>query len=97
MKVFIDFLHRNGSMKIPILYLHRLLRLIPLLAASLLFSTSLLKFFGSGPLWSISYESFRANCGKYWWSTLLYAQNYLNPDEIVRRNYLFKIAFEYFC
>lgn len=37
---------------------------------------------GSGPLW-FSYIAGSINCDKYWWTSLLYIQNYYNPDSIV--------------
>ncbi|XP_055304016.1 uncharacterized protein LOC129569308 [Sitodiplosis mosellana] len=71
----------QGRINISLLYFHRYLRLTPLLFISVLFSMSLLRFFGSGPLWS-QLMNINTNCEKYWWSTLLYVQNYVNPNDI---------------
>lgn len=69
-------------MNVPLLYLHRYLRLTPLLIVTVLFSMSLIRFFGSGPLWPNMIESLGIQCERYWWSTLLYIQNYANPKQM---------------
>lgn len=77
---------RNLS-QIPIIYFHRYLRLTPLLFAVVLFSITLLRFFGSGPLWPMFTNMITNQCEKNWWSTLLYVQNYVNPTEICVSNF----------
>ncbi|XP_031627930.1 nose resistant to fluoxetine protein 6-like [Contarinia nasturtii] len=72
----------KGKINIPLLYFHRYLRLTPLLGVSFLFTMSLLKFFGSGPLWPMLIDISSSQCSIYWWSTLLYVQNYVNPNKI---------------
>lgn len=64
-------------------YLHRYLRLTPLLAISFLVSMSLLRFVGNGPVWPLTLDFLSKSCERYWWSTLLYVQNYVNPNDIV--------------
>jgi hypothetical protein len=66
--------------------LHRYLRYTPLLAALLLFLITLMKHivfapmsYLEGGIWNIV-----PNCEKWWWTTLLHVQNYVNPTEIVR-------------
>ncbi|XP_031342901.1 nose resistant to fluoxetine protein 6-like isoform X2 [Photinus pyralis] len=58
-------------------YLHRFLRLTPVLAAEIVFVVTLLRQFSSGPLWThiIDTQLIEA-CQEYWWKTLLYVQNY---------------------
>lgn len=56
----------------------------PALAAAVLFTAHLLRYVGEGPRWeSISY--LEQGCQKYWWTTLLYVQNYVNNDTYVSR------------
>ncbi|KAF2881927.1 hypothetical protein ILUMI_24242 [Ignelater luminosus] len=62
-------------------YLHRFLRLTPLLAALVLIHATVLKHLGSGPLWNLMITSISQPCKTYWWSTLLYIQNYVNAEE----------------
>lgn len=90
------------------IYVHRYLRLTPILAFIIIVSLSLIKRVietsirliiimwngfiiwifmmifkvGSGPLW-FSYLASAINCDKYWWTSLLYIQNYYNPESIV--------------
>lgn len=73
--------HRNGKINIWLLYAHRFLRLTPLMGASVLLSMSLMRFMGSGPVWPLSMDYLRQSCKRYWWSTLLYVQNYVNPSD----------------
>ncbi|XP_031639007.1 nose resistant to fluoxetine protein 6-like [Contarinia nasturtii] len=71
----------KGRINIPLLYFHRYLRLTPLLGVTFLISMSLLKFLGNGPVWPLLMTK-DTSCEKYWWSALLYVQNYVNPTEM---------------
>ncbi|XP_017119535.1 nose resistant to fluoxetine protein 6 [Drosophila elegans] len=66
----------KGKLNIPLMYLHRYLRLTPILAVSILLYLKLLPLMGDGPLfgnWNFdSYDS----CNDNWYWTLLYIQNY---------------------
>ncbi|KAI8045287.1 nose resistant to fluoxetine protein 6 [Drosophila gunungcola] len=66
----------KGKLNIPLMYLHRYLRLTPILAVSILVYLKLLPLMGDGPLfgnWNFdSYDS----CNDNWYWTLLYIQNY---------------------
>lgn len=73
---------RKGNINVPLLYFHRYLRLTPLLGISFLFTMSLLRFLGNGPIWPSLMDFFSGQCEKHWWTTLLYIQNYVNPDDI---------------
>ncbi|XP_058454323.1 nose resistant to fluoxetine protein 6-like [Malaya genurostris] len=76
-------LEKKRKLNLPLMYVHRYLRLTPALAALVLLSATLLKYFGSGPFWSGSAVATLSDpCEKYWWSALLYVQNYVNPTEI---------------
>ncbi|XP_031623576.1 nose resistant to fluoxetine protein 6-like [Contarinia nasturtii] len=75
-------LEKKGRLNVLQLYVHRYLRLTPLLAISLLISVSLYRFGEIGPLWTAMIEMNKKQCENYWWSTLLYVQNYVNPEEL---------------
>lgn len=75
-------LDRNWLRNIPLIYLHRYLRLTPVFAALILFTVGILPEFSSGPLWNTSLKLSVDMCNRYWWSALLYVQNYVNPDHI---------------
>lgn len=68
------------------MYAHRLLRLTPLMGATILLSMSLMRFLGNGPVWPLSMDYLRQSCQKYWWSGILYIQNYVNPENYVSTN-----------
>lgn len=87
------FLCRTGKLSVLSLYLNRYLRLTPLFAATVLLSMTLLRFLGSGPMWPILLQFFSGHCHKYWWSTLSYIGNYVNPDQLVRIVYYFIYIF----
>lgn len=84
--LFQNSLFRKGRINIPKLYLHRFLRLTPLLGVSILFSLSLLRFMGNGPIWPRMLDRLSKQCELYWWSALLYTQNYVNPRNMVGIN-----------
>lgn len=48
-----------------------------------LVSATLLEYMGSGPRWPFLTLYFQKNCQENWWSTLLYVQNYVNPQKMV--------------
>lgn len=82
---------RNGKLDIISLYINRFLRITPTLAVIILISVSVLRFLGSGPMWSTSIYIYSAACQRYWWSALLHVQNYVNPNQVVKLN-ISKIA-----
>ncbi|XP_052756093.1 O-acyltransferase like protein-like [Galleria mellonella] len=59
-------------------YLNRYLRLFPVLAACVLLQASLFHRASDGPVWDEVGRQTH-HCRKYWWSTLLFMQNYYNP------------------
>ncbi|CAK8686761.1 unnamed protein product [Clavelina lepadiformis] len=66
---------RNGKINIPLMYLHRYIRLTPPYAFLILMSVSLWPKFGTGPMWPALGHSLQAQCDKYWWTNLLYINN----------------------
>lgn len=75
--------YRKGRINILMLYFIRYFRLTPLLGISFLFSMSLMRFMGSGPLWPTKIDMWSQSCERYWWSALLYIQNYVNITDLV--------------
>ncbi|CAD7090169.1 unnamed protein product [Hermetia illucens] len=74
-------LQKRASLNILRLFFHRYVRLFSIFAAAVLFCTTLFKYIGDGPLWNTEIEVFNP-CRKFWWSTLGYVQNYVNPEEM---------------
>ncbi|XP_030245897.1 nose resistant to fluoxetine protein 6, partial [Drosophila navojoa] len=66
---------RAGRLHVPLMYLHRIVRLTPVLAIAVLFLMTLFPRLDSGPLWQ-QFTSSSQLCYETWWATLLYVQNY---------------------
>ncbi|XP_028158732.1 O-acyltransferase like protein-like [Ostrinia furnacalis] len=64
--------------KLHLFYLHRLLRMWPILAAMVLIQASFLHRTTDGPYWDVVAKNVN-DCRVYWWSTLLFVQNWVNP------------------
>lgn len=77
------FSFREGKFDIFSLYWQRYLRLAPLMAVCALVIATVFPFFGSGPIWPARAHMEAAHCQQYWWSSMLYIQNYVNPRELV--------------
>lgn len=91
---------RNGRLDVFSLYLHRFLRLTPLLGASIVMTMTLARFTGSGPFWPFTMDHLSGHCERYWWSTFLYIQNYVNPTELVKLHKMrckTRLFFNIFC
>lgn len=75
---------RNGRINIIWLYIHRWLRVTPLLGIAILYSSTLLNHLGSGPFWPVfDTSNVKINCENYWWAALLHIQTYYNPTDMV--------------
>ncbi|XP_052756094.1 O-acyltransferase like protein-like [Galleria mellonella] len=77
-------------------YLNRYLRLFPVLAACILLQASLFHRVSDGPAWeAVAGQTDR--CRQYWWTTLLYIQNYYNPNYMcVPHSWYLAIDFQLF-
>lgn len=73
---------RNGRLPLAWYYAHRYIRLTPSLAAAVLASVTVLPRMGDGPLWRMYLSVASAPCRRWWWTALLYVQNYANPQEM---------------
>ncbi|CAH0554822.1 unnamed protein product [Brassicogethes aeneus] len=69
------------KVNVPIMYLLRILRLTPAYAIIILVQSSLIRYLGSGPFWGANEYTVQP-CRQYWWSALLYIQNYVNPTSM---------------
>ncbi|KAG5678861.1 hypothetical protein PVAND_008492 [Polypedilum vanderplanki] len=68
---------------IPKLYLHRFLRVTPVLAILILIALSIMKFMGSGPYFNFFlFGTTVSQCQDYYWTALLHIQNYYNPRDV---------------
>ncbi|KAK4876117.1 hypothetical protein RN001_012539 [Aquatica leii] len=77
---YLYYKQKGVQFNIVLYYLNRIIRLTPALAVTVLVSATLMRHYGSGPIWPYMRDLFIVNsCRKHWWSSLLYVQNYVNP------------------
>ncbi|XP_045485659.1 nose resistant to fluoxetine protein 6 isoform X1 [Pieris rapae] len=62
-------------------YINRIMRLFPLLGAIVLLEASVFHRIADGPYWLTVARNVE-RCRNWWWSTILYVQNYVNPNDI---------------
>ncbi|CAG9820109.1 unnamed protein product, partial [Phaedon cochleariae] len=67
---------------IPFIYVHRYLRITPPVLMMYLSSMFIFVKFGSGPYWQPGAEIHLKPCREYWWSYILFIQNYVNWDNM---------------
>ncbi|KAH8238144.1 hypothetical protein KR032_000126 [Drosophila birchii] len=66
----------KGKLNLPLMYLHRYLRLTPILAMAIIVYMRILPRMGDGPLYgSVNFDDY-SQCEDTWFWTLLYVQNY---------------------
>lgn len=73
----------SSSRRLPspmLMYLHRYLRLTPVMAFWLLLFYKLAPQMGEGPFWAAFVHSVTGRCDTSWWSQLLYIQNFYPWD-----------------
>lgn len=63
----------------PVLYIKRYLRITIPLAALIVFTLGLLAISSSGPLWNLVVDRHIKMCEDWWWTSLLYVSNHVNP------------------
>ena len=80
----------NGQKKFnPIIYIgFRYLRFTPQLIIYILLSflLPLMGFWLNGPLWSKRIKQIETKCSKTWLYSLIYAQNLIEPENMVKKN-----------
>ncbi|PSN45544.1 hypothetical protein C0J52_05788 [Blattella germanica] len=80
--IFMKTMDAGYRFSLPAYYLHRIFRVTPALALIVLINATLLPRLSSGPIWDYAISKTEGKyCSEYWWSTLLYIQNYVNTQE----------------
>ncbi|CAG9853885.1 unnamed protein product [Phyllotreta striolata] len=64
--------------QVPLMIIHRIIRITPAVAMLYFFTITILKHLGSGPMWKHGTEILAKPCRQYWWTFFLYIQNYFN-------------------
>lgn len=96
--LFIYFNISLDKIKILISLHKKSFRMTPVLAAMVLLYATTLSRLGNGPVWHHIEESLVEPCKTYWWTSLLYIQNYINPNDYVTQvtKLNFYLTSEYF-
>lgn len=80
--LLVIYVHLRYSEKIKIklfaFYLHRIIRLVPALFATVLIYKNLYIYVSDGPVWSLNVRKIQAPCEQAWWATLLFFNNFLD-------------------
>ncbi|XP_034117935.1 nose resistant to fluoxetine protein 6-like [Drosophila albomicans] len=69
----------KGKLNVPLMYLHRYLRLAPLVAVAILVYMQLLPLLVSGPVSNIGFDEYE-KCERTWFWSLLFVQNYATTE-----------------
>ncbi|XP_017083961.2 nose resistant to fluoxetine protein 6-like [Drosophila eugracilis] len=69
----------KGKLNAPLMYLHRLVRILPVLGMAILIYMKLMPLVSGGPLFYSGYSETKS-CEKGWFWTLLFIQNYATTD-----------------
>lgn len=67
---------RKGYVNFLLLYFHRYYRLIFPIIFLTMFGSLFFKYLGDGPIYKRNSEAFFSNCEKYWWTNMLFINNY---------------------
>lgn len=67
------------------LLVHRYVRYMPMIALSLIYHLTLMKFFVNGPLSHVIKKRIE-NCEKYGFAALLIVENFMHAEKLVRRS-----------
>ncbi|XP_078033532.1 nose resistant to fluoxetine protein 6 [Augochlora pura] len=79
---FIGKLKKTGNLDIKDEYLSRLIRLVPPLAALMLFCTYVIPYVGSGPQWNLVVTEHANICKRTWWRNFLFIHNYFGFESM---------------
>ncbi|XP_050303655.1 nose resistant to fluoxetine protein 6-like [Anthonomus grandis grandis] len=70
------------AMAVPMMVLHRYLRLTPSVLMTYLFYTFILPYIGDAPFYQYEAKTLTDPCKEYWFSIFTYIQNYYNKDNL---------------
>ncbi|KAH8365340.1 hypothetical protein KR084_011219, partial [Drosophila pseudotakahashii] len=77
----------KGKLNVPMMYLHRIMRIVPLLAIAIVVHLKLMPLISDGPLFKGGYIG-KAACVNSWYWTLLFVNNYTNDKCLAHTWYL---------
>jgi peptidoglycan/LPS O-acetylase OafA/YrhL len=73
---------KGKSFNLAIHFIHRYLRLTPVMAVMLLFNATLFRRIGSGPVWKIDSQEVEEECQTNWWIYMLYINNWFPIQKV---------------
>ena len=79
--VIAELKKKKGKFNWAMFYIHRLLRIAPVYFFIYFFYVFAFPHTGSGPAWPIHDYTNKSSCGEYWYSNLLFINNFLPTDE----------------
>ncbi|KAF2887767.1 hypothetical protein ILUMI_18406, partial [Ignelater luminosus] len=94
---FMGAVKKGTKFNIIVYYIHRYLRLTPLVAVTIGFFLTLMKHCGSGPVWpdAVNTNIIEA-CQTNWWKTLLYIQNFDPLTICISQSWYLGVDFQLF-
>lgn len=84
---------RRGKLNLVFFYIHRYLRMTPLMMALIAFCATLLRYTGEGPGWRDSIVMYDGWCKDNWWINSLYLHNFINTNNMVRQTWLTFVSY----
>ncbi|KAJ8951665.1 hypothetical protein NQ318_012206 [Aromia moschata] len=72
----------RNSAALLLVYVHRIVRMLPAYGVVLAFYCTIFVRIGSGPFWQQRLGLEQQRCLQSWWANLLYINNYVNVDKI---------------
>ncbi|CAI2359891.1 unnamed protein product [Moneuplotes crassus] len=73
---------RTKCFNIPMVYLHRLIRVVPSILLFTVMMLTLAEFTGSGPIWYITLDNFFLEpCRKSWWTNIVFITSWYEGPE----------------
>ncbi|XP_017128893.1 nose resistant to fluoxetine protein 6 [Drosophila elegans] len=69
----------QGKLNVPMMYLHRLIRIVPLLAIAIVVYMKFMPMVTDGPLFEDGYSQ-KSECERSWYLTLLFVNNYTEDN-----------------
>lgn len=82
--LLVELEKRHGQVNFLVVYLFRYIRLTPAYLAVIALYGTWLPRLGSGPLWDGRMALEQERCQSSWWINLLYVNNYVGTDKLVR-------------
>lgn len=68
--------------------IYRVIRLSPPIAFLVLYNASFMADSGEGPFWKYFGEAEKTFCRRSWWTNLLFINNFVNTEELVRKIFI---------